>query len=157
MEPSVPRLLWPTTTKRGCYRLLPSQAGSPGAIAFVHLGYICDTWLELNLTLPAQLESFVDNFERTWIGTHSTPPSLPRGYGISSTTYWLAFLNLLTSLKDGTAVFGVSWAAVILVYKIPYRRARAWPSASREQRYLAYNSNPTIWRVIDVLKKEQDL
>ena len=31
-----------------------------------------------------------------------------------------------------------------LVYKIPYRRARAWPSgfrpsASREQRYLAYN------------------
>ena len=31
----------------------------------------------------------------------------------------------------------------ILVYKIPYRRARAWPagfrpSASREQRYLAY-------------------
>ena len=25
-----------------------------------------------------------------------------------------------------------------LVYKIPYRRARAWPSASREQRYLAY-------------------
>ena len=26
-----------------------------------------------------------------------------------------------------------------IVYKIPYRRARAWPSASREQRYLAYN------------------
>ena len=35
-----------------------------------------------------------------------------------------------------------------VVYKIPYRRARAWPSgcsafrpsASREQRYLAYNA-----------------
>ena len=26
----------------------------------------------------------------------------------------------------------------MIVYKIPYRRARAWPSASREQRYLAY-------------------
>ena len=25
-----------------------------------------------------------------------------------------------------------------IVYKIPYRRARAWPSASREQRYIAY-------------------
>ena len=37
----------------------------------------------------------------------------------------------------------------ILVYKIPYRRARAWtggcsafrPSASREQRYLAYKQD----------------
>ena len=28
----------------------------------------------------------------------------------------------------------------VLVYKIPYRRARAWPSASREQRYLAYKN-----------------
>ena len=28
---------------------------------------------------------------------------------------------------------------LVFVYKIPYRRARAWPSASREQRYLAYN------------------
>ena len=29
---------------------------------------------------------------------------------------------------------------IVVVYKIPYRRARAWPrpSASREQRYLAY-------------------
>ena len=38
---------------------------------------------------------------------------------------------------------------IIIVYKIPYRRARAWPSgcsafrpsASREQRYLAYKNN----------------
>ena len=31
-------------------------------------------------------------------------------------------------------------ACIQVVYKIPYRRARAWPrpSASREQRYLAY-------------------
>ena len=27
---------------------------------------------------------------------------------------------------------------LLVVYKIPYRRARALPSASREQRYLAY-------------------
>ena len=36
---------------------------------------------------------------------------------------------------------GLAKADVIkggVVYKIPYRRARAWPSASREQRYLAY-------------------
>ena len=31
----------------------------------------------------------------------------------------------------------------MVVYKIPYRRARAWPSASREQRYLAYNPKNT--------------
>ena len=35
-----------------------------------------------------------------------------------------------------------------LVYKIPYRRARAWPrpSASREQRYLAYNARTVSGR-----------
>ena len=41
----------------------------------------------------------------------------------------------------------IGLAAAEFVYKIPYRRARAWPSgcsafrpsASREQRYLAYN------------------
>ena len=33
-----------------------------------------------------------------------------------------------------------------LVYKIPYRRARTWPrpSASREQRYLAYKSRARL-------------
>ena len=38
----------------------------------------------------------------------------------------------------------VTWpyeAASLIVYKIPYRRARAWPSASREQMYHAYNTN----------------
>ena len=34
--------------------------------------------------------------------------------------------------------------ASLLVYKIPYRRARARPSASREQRYLAYNAKSFI-------------
>ena len=32
----------------------------------------------------------------------------------------------------------------VVVYKIPYRRARAWPSASREQRYLAYKMGGSI-------------
>ena len=32
-------------------------------------------------------------------------------------------------------------AGLIVVYKIPCRRARAWPSASREQRYLAYKAD----------------
>ena len=37
-----------------------------------------------------------------------------------------------------------------LVYKIPYRRARTWPSScflaerAREKRYLAYNPNPDL-------------
>ena len=38
----------------------------------------------------------------------------------------------------------VTWpykATSLIVYNIPYRRARAWPSASREQMYLAYNTN----------------
>ena len=35
-----------------------------------------------------------------------------------------------------------------LVYKIPYRRARAWPSASREQRYLAYKIFPSYTDVL---------
>ena len=46
----------------------------------------------------------------------------------------------------GTRQLTLCWIDVFLiadsefVYKIPYRRARAtiWPSASREQRYLAY-------------------
>ena len=35
-------------------------------------------------------------------------PSSPHGCGISTTTYWHACLDLLTSLKNGTTLFGVS-------------------------------------------------
>ena len=48
-----------------------------------------------------------------------------------------------------------------LVYKIPYRRARAWPrpsafrpSASRKQRYLAYKSFPFVTRTCENQKSE---
>ena len=49
-----------------------------------------------------------------------------------------------------------------IVYKIPYRRARAWPSgciafrpsALREQRYLAYNIQPyVVWGDSDAVSE----
>ena len=51
-----------------------------------------------------------------------------------------------TYLRARVLGLAAVWAEYELVYKIPYRRARAWPSgcsafrpsASREQRYLAY-------------------
>ena len=66
--------------------------------------HVRDTWPELKLTLPDEMESFADHYERTWIGTDNV------------TTYWPAFLDLLTSLKDDTTLFSVSWAAVILAF-----------------------------------------
>ena len=45
-----------------------------GVIAFVYLGDVWDTWLELKPTLPAaEMEFYADYYERTWIGTDSTP------------------------------------------------------------------------------------
>ena len=50
-----------------------------------------------------------------------------------------------------------------VVYKIPYRRARAWPSASREQRYLAYKPSgrnliaPNFIKIIKLMYSRKNL
>ena len=57
---------------------------------------------------------------------------------------WHGHLREKVKFLVSVRVLVVVW--VMVVYKIPYRRARAWPlgllafrpSASREQRYLAY-------------------
>ena len=43
-----------------------------GAIAFVDLGDVLDTWALLKPTLPSEMEDFADYYERTWIGTDTT-------------------------------------------------------------------------------------
>ena len=60
--------------------------------------------------MRTEMESFADYYERTGID------SSPQGCGMIMTAYWPACLDLLTSLRDGTTLFGVSWAAVILPF-----------------------------------------
>ena len=36
-----------------------------GAIAFVDLGDVLDTWTQLKATFPPEMESFADYYERT--------------------------------------------------------------------------------------------
>ena len=122
---------WPITTK-GCYRgcnfhqkqalwrnlatqrcpKVQSREPTSQKVLSVHFGDVHDTWLDLNTTLPAETESFADHYEQTWIGTDSTCPALfttwIKNQHDNVTTYWPAFLDLLTSLKDDTRLFSVS-------------------------------------------------
>ena len=76
--------------------------------------------------------------------------------GFSSVALRKKFVKFYHSKLNVWCKFGVDinerliklfvYTIIRLVYKIPYRRARAWPSgfrpsASREQRYLAYNNS----------------
>ena len=83
---------WPLTTKRGCFfhhkqalwRKLQQHDLVPeynvedsavrksfqkmGAIAFVHLGDVRDTWLELKPTLPSEMALFADYYDsQVWL------------------------------------------------------------------------------------------
>ena len=89
---------WPTTTRRGCFfhhkqalwkkmqhhDLVPEYnvENSPvrkafqmiGAIAFVDLGDVQDTWALLKPTVPPEMEFFAHYYERTWVGTATSSP-----------------------------------------------------------------------------------
>ena len=45
-----------------------------GAIAFVDLGDVRDTRLQLKPYLPSEMDEFADYYEGTWIGTDNTAP-----------------------------------------------------------------------------------
>ena len=46
-----------------------------GAIAYVHLGDVKETWQQLKPTLPAEMDDFATYYEKTWIGTDNTAQS----------------------------------------------------------------------------------
>ena len=45
-----------------------------GALAFVHLGDVEQCWRRMKPLLPAEMSEFAEYYERTWIGTSTTPP-----------------------------------------------------------------------------------
>ena len=134
------KVTWPTTTKRGCYfhhkqapwrnlashNLVPEYRveNSPVRMFFQMMGASLHTpRRRLRNLAGAKNLPFLPRWSPLQITTsghglaQTLPlPSSPHGCGISTTTYWPAFLDLLTSLMDGTTVFGVSWAAVILPF-----------------------------------------
>ena len=57
----------------------------------------------------------------------------------NSPIFFISEIKMCDIVEMYSNVSAGYWMPAV-VYKIPYRRARAWPSASREQRYLAYNA-----------------
>ena len=100
-----------------------------GAIAFVDLGDVLDTWTLLKPTLPSEMEAFAEYYERTWVGTDTTSP-------LFSPWIWNQRDAVMAGLPRSSNI------------------AEGWHNGFRS---LMGCTNPTIWRFIDVLKKEQDL
>lgn len=100
-----------------------------GALAFVHLGDVEESWQLLKPTLPSSMDSFAEYYERTWVGTSSSPP-------LFSPWMWNQHDTVMSGLPRSSNI------------------AEGWHNGFRS---LLGCSNPTIWRFIDVLKKEQDL
>lgn len=79
--------------------------------------------------MPADMSSFTDYFERTWIGSSTTQPLFPH-YSWNHHDDSLMLLPRSSNIAEG------------------------WHNGFRS---MMACSNPTIWKFIDCLKKEQNL
>ncbi|XP_063693751.1 uncharacterized protein LOC134825467 [Bolinopsis microptera] len=120
---------WPTTTKRGCFfhhkqalwrkmqqhDLVPEYNAENsavrkyfqmiGAIAFVDLGDVLDTWTQLKATLPSEMDSFADYYERTWVGTQTSSPLYTHWIWNQRDAVMAGLPEVPTLLRVGTTVF----------------------------------------------------
>ena len=145
--------VWPGTTVRGCYfhhkqclwrelqrcSLVPEYnvIDSPirkyfkmiGAIAFLPLGDVRSTWDALKPEIPLDMSEFVDYYERVWIGTDDTPAMFD---------FWL--WN-----QHDAVLAGIPRSNNIV---------EGWHNGFAR---LLGCSNPTIWKFLETVKKEQTL
>ena len=145
--------VWPGVTPRGCFfhftqamwrnlqktDLVPEYRveNSPiraafkkmTALAFVPEDVVPEAWRALKPTIPKDMETFVDYFERTWVGTSYKAP---------------IFAHSRWSQHDATA----------LLLPRSSNIAEGWHHGFNS---LLSCSNPTIWKFLECLKKEQNL
>ena len=88
---------------------------------------VTSTWLNLKATLPHEMASFGDYYERTWIGTSANHPRFVHDI-------WNQHEGVLAGLPRSSNI------------------AEGWYNGFMS---LMGCTKPTVWRFLDVLKKEQ--
>ena len=145
--------IWPSSTVRGCqfhfkqslwralqrtdlvpeYNVLESPVRKYfkilGAFPFLPEDQIDFAWRQIYPLIPADMSSFADYFERTWIGTSARSP-------LFSHSKWNHYEDTQLLLPRSSNI------------------AEGWHHGFHS---LMGCSNPTIWRFLDCLKKEQNL
>ena len=115
------------------YRVLNSDVRQyfkmVGAMPFVGPFDVDETWRLLKPLLPSEMDSFTDYFERTWIGTATTPP-------LFSHHIWNQHEACMSRIPRSTNI------------------AEGWHNGFMS---LMQCHNPTLWKFSDCIKKEQSL
>ena len=144
---------WPNTTLRGCHfhytqalwrhlqrvDLVPEYQveNSPiraafkmlTALPFVPENLITTAWRQLRPTLPQDMASFIDYYERTWVGTAHADPLFPH-------SRW--------NQNNATA----------LLLPRSSNIAKGWHHGFNA---MMSCSNPSIWKFLQCLKNEQNI
>ena len=145
--------VWPSSTKRGCnfhfnkdvfrnlkksdcyseYLIQGSEIRKLVSmctdIAFIPESDVDQAWSFIRPLIPVDMENFRDFFERTWIGTSSTPP-------IFSHDMWNQYDATLMLLPRTTNIA---------------------KGCNHSFHTLVACDHPTIWRLLDCVNKEQNL